>query len=141
PPALSGSAALVAIDRVIQRAMAKDPDGRFASAIDMATELRRIANLPRDLLPVRIKRLKRIAVLPFRMLRPDPEIDFLRLGLADALGTSLSEHDDLVVRSVLALPPEVSAIDDVRKAGSELDADFVLTGTLLRSGKRVRVSA
>ena len=86
PPALSGSAALVAIDRVVQRALAKDPADRFASAAAMAIELRRVADLPRDPLPVQIKRLKRIAVLPFRLLRPDPEIDFLRLGLADALG-------------------------------------------------------
>jgi len=141
PPALSGSAALVAIDRVIQRAMAKDPGDRFPSAAAMAIDLRRIADLPRDTLPVQIKRLRRIAVLPFRLLRPDPEIDFLRLGVADALGTSLAGHDDIVVRSALALPASVSNMDDVRGAGSELDADFVLTGTLLRSGTRVRVSA
>jgi len=141
PPALSGSAALVAIDRVVQRAMAKDPGDRFASAAAMALELRRVADLPRDVLPVQIKRLKRIAVLPFRLLRPDPEIDFLRLGLADALGTSLAGHDDIIVRSALALPAGVASSDDVLKTGGELDADFVLTGTVLRSGTRVRVSA
>lgn len=88
-----------------------------------------------------MRRLNRIAVLPFRLLRPDPEIDFLRLGLADALGTSLAGHDDMVVRSVRALPASVSETGDVRRAGSELDADLVLTGTVLRSGARVRVSA
>ena len=117
PPALSGSAALVAIDRVVQRAMAKDPGDRFASASAMAIELRRVADLPRDVLPVQIKRLKRIAVLPFRLLRPDPEIDFLRLGLADALGTSLAGHDDIIVRSALALPAGVASSDDVLKTG------------------------
>jgi TolB-like protein len=141
PPALSGSAVLVAIDRVVQRALAKDPADRFAAAAALAAELRRVADLPQDVLPIRIKRLKRIAVLPFRMLRPDPEIDFLRLGLADALGTSLAGHDDIVVRSALALPASVAESDDVRRAGSELDADYVLTGTVLRSGARVRVSA
>ncbi len=141
PPALSGSAALVAIDRVVQRALAKGPADRFASAAAMAIELRRIADLPREPLPLQMKRLKRIAVLPFRLLRPDPEIDFLRLGLADALGTSLAGHDDMVVRSVLALPASMSDTGDVQRAGVELDADFVLTGTLLRSGSRVRVSA
>ena len=134
PPALSGSAALVAIDRVVQRALAKDPGDRFASASAMAIELRRVADLPRDVLPVQIKRLKRIAVLPFRLLRPDPEIDFLRLGLADALGTSLAGHDDIIVRSALALPAAVASSDDVLKTGGELDADYVLTGTVLRSG-------
>ncbi len=141
PPALSGSAAVVAIDRVVQRALAKDPGDRFASASAMALELRRVGDLPHDVLPVQIKRLKRIAVLPFRLLRPDPEIDFLRLGLADALGTSLAGHDDIIVRSALALPAAVATSDDVLKTGGELDADYVLTGTVLRSGTRVRVSA
>ena len=141
PPALSGSAALVALDRVVQRALAKDPADRYPGAAAMATELRRVLDLPRDPLPAQIKRLKRIAVLPFRLLRPDPEIDFLRLGLADALGTSLAGHDNIVVRSALALPPSVSEATDVQAAGNELDADYVLTGTLLRSASRVRVSA
>jgi hypothetical protein len=34
--------------------------------------------------------LTRLVVLPFRVLRPDPEIDFLSLALADAVSTSLS---------------------------------------------------
>ena len=141
PPALSGSGVLVAIDRVVQRALAKNPSERFPSAAAMAADVRRITDLPHDGVPVQIQRLKRTAVLPFRLLRPDPEIDFLRLGLADALGTSLANTDAMVVRSVLALPASVLNADDVRRAGLELDADFVLTGTLLRSGTRVRVSA
>ncbi|HET7220700.1 MAG TPA: serine/threonine-protein kinase [Vicinamibacterales bacterium] len=141
PPALSGSAALVAIDRVVHRALAKDPADRFATAAAMASELRRVLDLPRDPLPAQIKRLKRIAVLPFRLLRPDPDIDFLRLGLADALGTSLAGHENIVVRSALALPPSVAEATNVQAAGSELDADYVITGTLLRSAARVRVSA
>jgi TolB-like protein len=68
-------------------------------------------------------------------------IDFLCLGLADALGTSLAGHENMIVRSALALPAAVAATDDVVRAGAALDADLVLTGTLLRSGSRVRVSA
>ena len=141
PPALSGSAALVALDRVLQRALAKDPADRFATAAAMAAELRRIGDLPHDEASPQIKRLKRIAVLPFRLLRPDPEIDFLRFGLADAVGTSLAGQENLIVRSALALPPDIAEGADVRRAGAELDADLVLTGTVLHSGNRVRVSA
>ena len=141
PPAISGSAALVAIDHVIQRALSKAPAGRFASAAAMAAEVRRIADFPAEPLAVQVNRLKRIAVLPFRLLRPDLEIDFLGLGLADALGSSLADNEDVVVRSVLALPASALNTDDVQRAGTALDADFVLTGTLLRSGTRVRVSA
>lgn len=141
PPALSGSAALVALDRVLQRALDKDPADRFATAALMAAELRRIGDLPRDEALPQVKRLKRIAVLPFRLLRPDPEIDFLRLGLADAVGTSLAGQENIIVRSALALPAGVAEGTDVQRAGADLDADFILTGTVLHSGNRVRVSA
>ena len=39
-----------------------------------------------------------------RYLRPDREVEFLRLGLADAVGTSLARLENVVVRSALALP-------------------------------------
>ena len=41
----------------------------------------------------------RLVVLPFRMLRPDPEIDFLSFSLADAITASLGSLESLVVRS------------------------------------------
>ena len=44
----------------------------------------------------------RLIVLPFRMLRPDPEIDFLSFSLADAITASLGSLESLVVRSSLA---------------------------------------
>ena len=40
----------------------------------------------------------RLIVLPFRLLRPDPETDFLGFSLADAVATSLSGLDSIVVR-------------------------------------------
>lgn len=141
PPSLAGSAALVAVDRVLQHALAKEPSARYATAAEMAAELRRIPELPRDEAPPQLKRMKRVAVLPFRLLRPDREVEFLRLGLADAVGTSLARLENVIVRSALALPAGVAESPDVQRAGAELDADAVLTGTILHSAGRVRVSA
>jgi TolB-like protein len=141
PPALSGSAALVAIDRVIQHALVKNPADRYSSAAEMAAALRELEELPHDSAPAQVKRVKRIAILPFRLLRPDVEVDFLRIGLADAVGASLALSEDVVVRSVLSLPPALTESTDIQHAGTELDADLILTGTLLRAGGRVRVSA
>jgi TolB-like protein len=141
PPALSGSAALVAIDRIIQRALAKGPEDRYAGAAAMAAALREMEDLPHDNAPTQLRRVKRIAVLPFRLLRPDAEIDFLRIGLADAVGNSLAASDEVVVRSVLSLPAALAEATDLPRAARELDADLLLTGTLLRAANRVRVSA
>ncbi len=43
--------------------------------------------------------LTRVVVLPFRVLRPDPETDFLAFSLPDAITTSLSATGSLIVRS------------------------------------------
>ena len=42
PPALTGSAAIAAVDRVIHRAMAKRPDDRYPSADAMSQDLRNV---------------------------------------------------------------------------------------------------
>lgn len=50
----------------------------------------------------RARPVTRLMVLPFRLLRPDAEIDFLAFSLADAVANSLSPLESLVVRSTLA---------------------------------------
>ena len=142
PPALSGSAALVAIDRVVQRALAKDPADRFASAAAMADR----AAAHRRSAARRRCRSRSSGSSALRCCRsgcsgPIPRSTScgwawpMRSGRRSRATTTWS-----CARS-LALPASVADTDDVQRAGSELDADFVLTGTLLRSGSRVRVSA
>src|SRR6185295_1344292 len=46
-------------------------------------------------------KIPRLIVLPFRMLRPDPETSFLTFALPDALSSSLGGLQSLVVRSSL----------------------------------------
>ena len=45
--------------------------------------------------------LTRVIVLPFRLLKPDPDTDFLGFSLADAISASLAGLDSIVVRSSL----------------------------------------
>ena len=76
PPALTGSPVVAAVDRVIRRALAKQPAERPASADSMAEELRAVRGVDSDETPVLAHALTRLVVLPFRVLRPDPETDF-----------------------------------------------------------------
>src|SRR5687768_9300398 len=71
PPALAGSPAVAAVDRVIRRALAKQPADRPASADAMADELRAIHGLQGDDAATLARALTRLVVLPFRILRPD----------------------------------------------------------------------
>ena len=52
--------------------------------------------------PVQSDRPTRLIVLPFRMLRPDPETEFLAFSLPDAVTSSLGGLQSVVVRSSMA---------------------------------------
>jgi len=84
--------------------------------------------------------LTRLIVLPFRMMRPDPETEFLMFSLPDAIASSLSGLESLVVRSSIMASRFAGEPPDPRKIASEADVDVVLTGTLLRAGEQLRVS-
>src|SRR4030095_13667657 len=102
PPAVTGPPAVGAVDRVIRRALAKTPAGRPISAEAMADELNAVRGIIDDKghkTRAMAQALTRVVVLPFRVLRPDPDIDFLAYSLPDAITTSLAGIGSLVVRS------------------------------------------
>jgi serine/threonine protein kinase/tetratricopeptide (TPR) repeat protein len=140
PPALVGSLAIVDADRVIQRAMMKSPLERYQTADDMRQDLR--ACLARGDLTGSIvaRATTRLMVLPFRILRADPTIEYLAFSLPDAITVSLAGLESLVVRSSLAAARYASDQVDLRAVASEAAVDAVLTGTLLQAGGLVRVS-
>jgi eukaryotic-like serine/threonine-protein kinase len=141
PPALSGSPAIAAVDRVIRRALAKRPADRLSSADVMADELRAAAGVDSGSMTARAHAMTRIVVLPFRMLRADAETDFLAFSLADAITTSLSSIGTLIVRSSAVAGRFGGDAPDLKALASEADVDRVVTGTLLRSGDQVRAVA
>ena len=141
PPALSGSAAVAAVDRVIRRAMAKRPGDRPISADVMADELRELRSVDGGDTRALARALTRIVVLPFRVLRPDPETDFLAFSLPDAIATSLSGIGLLVVRSSATAARFAGDAPDLRALATTADVDRVVMGTLVRSGDQLRVAA
>jgi class 3 adenylate cyclase/TolB-like protein len=84
----------------------------------------------------------RLVVVPFRLLRPDDDVAFLAFSLADAVSFSLSNLESLVVRSshLAASVPADEAVD-LRAIARQTDVDLVVTGTLLRVGERLQVTA
>lgn len=143
PPVVGGSAAAAALGRVVRRGLAKEPRERPASATDMAQEIRGALAVPdsgTEALP-RAHAVTRLVVLPFRMLRPDADLDFLTAALPDAITTSLSGLGSLVVRSSLAAARFATEAPDLKVIAEAVDVDVVLTGTLLRGGDQVRVAA
>jgi len=140
PPALTGSPAVAAVDRVIRRALAKSPAGRPASAELMAEELSAVRTIDGNKSRAMAQALTRVVVLPFRVLRPDPDTDFLAYSLADAITTSLAGIGSLVVRSTAAAARFAGEAPDIKALAAEADVDRVVMGTLLRSGDQLRAA-
>jgi serine/threonine-protein kinase len=140
PPALVGAPAVAAVDRVIRRAMAKRPAERPPSADAMAEELRSIRGVQSGATSGLARALTRLVVLPFRVLRPDPDTDFLAFSLPDAIATSLSGNASLIVRSSLVAARFGADTPDLKALAAEADVDRVVMGTLLRAGDQLRAS-
>src|SRR5262245_34336891 len=141
PPALTGSPAVAAVDRVIRHALAKRAAERPPSADAMAEELRGIHGMSGEDAPALAQTLTRLVVLPFRVLRPDPDTDFLAFSLPDAISTSLSSIGSLVVRSSATAARFGADAPDLKAIAGEADVDRVVMGTLLRAGDQIRATA
>ena len=141
PPALAGDAVVVALDRVLRRALAKRPADRPASAAEMAVEMDLVTAAGISTATSVCRPLTRLVVLPFRLLRPDPEIDFLSFALADAVSASLAGLPSVVIRSSAAAARFATESPDLQALATQADVDRVLMGTLLRAGDQLRATA
>ena len=85
--------------------------------------------------------VRSVAVLPFRVLSAEKDDEYLSLGLADALITSLSHTRQIIVRQTSAVSKYAKAEKDPLEAGREQGVEAVLDGQVQRIGERVRVTA
>jgi TolB-like protein/Tfp pilus assembly protein PilF len=83
--------------------------------------------------------LPSIAVLPFRNVSDDPK-EFLAAGVFDGLITRLSRISWLVVAGRGSNVGHKDRVD-VRRVGRELNVRYVLQGSVLQTGRRVRITA
>jgi serine/threonine protein kinase len=142
PPALSGGETVAGLDRVIHKALQKQAAERYDSAIAMAAAIRE-AIAHRDsgeLSTVAARTMTRFIALPFRVLRPDAETDFLAFSLPDAVTMSLTGTRNLLVRSSAAAARFDPQAPDLRKLAAEADVDVALIGTILRAGNQLRAT-
>jgi len=140
PAALSGSPAISAMGRIVHRALAREPQDRYPNAEAMAAELRATLAMDGIATEARARRLQRLIVLPFRMLRPSEEIQFLAYSLPEAITVSLAGLENLVVRSSIVATRYATESPDLQKIASEAEVDVVLTGALLNVGDQLRIT-
>jgi eukaryotic-like serine/threonine-protein kinase len=132
-------------ERALRQALAKRPADRPASAAAFAMALRHTSDSAT--VPVALGTttdrvgLTRLLVLPFRMLRPDPDTDFLAFSLPDAVSAALAGVESVVVRATMSAAAAAGGSPDLAALARHAQVDAVVTGTLLRAGGEVRLSA
>ena len=129
------------IRRVTATCLLKQPAERFATGRDLLSALK-TPPVHRPAKTTRNDRVapKRLIVLPFRLLRPDPDFDFLRLSLPDAVTTSLTALDSLILRSS-TVAAKFSGDQDLKSIAEETGVEWIVTGSVLRAGQQLRVTS
>lgn len=143
PPALSGQRSSIppALDRIVRRCLEKDPAQRFQSAHDLAIVLSAVTDAPAAAVLPRARLARRLAVLPLENLSGDPEQAYFVDGTHEALITDLARLGALRVIARTSMMRYKGTQKPLPEIARELNVDTVLTGSVLRSGDRMRITA
>ncbi len=125
-------------DRVLEKALSKDPSQRYQSIVEFCDALTRARSEPHRPFMVTSRS---IAVLPFVNASPDPDNEYLSDGITDELINALAKVDGLRVASRTSVFALKGKAQDVRAIGALLEASEVLEGTVRRSGDNLRITA
>jgi len=122
-----------AMARAVERALAKSPADRYASAVEFAEALRTETAPPPVSGPS-------VAVLPFTDVTSGADATFLAEGIAEEIITALSKLGDLRVAPRASSFSVRARQGDLRAIGRQLRVRSVLDGTVRRVGDRLRVT-
>lgn len=126
-------------DRIIEKALAKDRDSRYTTMKELLTDLIKLKDALKH--PPQRKDQKSIAVLYFENLSGAAEQEYLRDGMTEDVITELSKVERLRVfprSAVIAFRDKPVTAPEI---GRQLNAAYVLAGSLRSAGNRFRVTA
>ena len=124
-------------EKVLEKALAKDPVQRYHSIVDFCDALTRARLEPNRPFAATTRT---IAVLPFVNSSPDPDNEYLSDGITDELINALAKVGGLRVASRTSVFALKGKPQDVRAIGALLEASEVLEGSVRRSGENLRIT-
>jgi eukaryotic-like serine/threonine-protein kinase len=92
-------------------------------------------------LPVVVAGRRAVAVLPFKLLTPNAEDDYLSVALADAVINQLGASGELLVRPIGVVACYAKQAIDPLKAARDLNVQVVVEGSIQKFGQRLRLHA
>ena len=141
---------------LIQRCLEKDPQDRFPSARDLRDALRGVtasapsirtatAPAPRPVVEgtsgaARAEEGFWVAVLPFKYNGANADLTALAEGLTEEIVTGLFRFSYLRVISLSSTSRYAHGAIDIRSAGKELGARYVMEGSLRQAGTKLRIA-
>ncbi len=146
--------------RIIRRCMEKDPRHRVQTARDVSNEFRDLARqttsqkfasatatttttravAAADSGALRTEEGFWVAVLPFKYSGGNPDVTALAEGLTEDIVTGLSRFSSLRVIARSSTSRYANESVDVRSAGKELGARYVMEGSLRQAGSKLRLA-
>jgi len=127
----------VRLGRIIDRCLAKDPVQRWQTMQDVRDRLEALRS---DLLHAARVLDRSIAVLPFVDLSPQADQNHLCEGIAEEILIALGKVRGLRVASRPAAFRFRASGEDLSEAGTRLQVNTLLDGTVQKAGRRLRVS-
>jgi eukaryotic-like serine/threonine-protein kinase len=123
-----------ALQQIVNRCLAKDPDRRFQTIADVRHALQHLTGARADL-------TASIAVLPFANLSRDADDEYFSDGLSEEIINALTRVPGLKVIARTSAFAFKGKNEDIRRIANILGVAHVLEGSVRRAGGRVRVTA
>ena len=133
------------LQRLVGKAMEKNPEVRYQRVFDLGADLRELkrefeAKVTKTL-AAETKPLPSIAVLPFRDMSAQRDQEYFCEGIAEELINALVKLQGLRVVARTSAFQFKGKDQDIRKIGELLDVKTVLEGSIRKSGNKLRVTA
>ena len=142
--------------RIIRRCLEKDPRHRLQTARDVSNEFRDLARAAKHHTPVSTSAARAttapesgavradegfwVAVLPFKYIGSNPDLNALADGMTDDILTGFSKFSYLRVIARSSTARYAHQAVDVRITAKKLGARFVMEGSIRQAGSKVRIA-